>query len=133
VGPSSSSDFRKKPKDIDEYLATMPDSERAALQELRKVIHAAAPEAVEAFVYGVPGFKLGRRPLAAFAGFKNHCGFYPLSVAVIRAHAEELTPYDTSEGTIRFKPEDPLPSALVVKLVKARAAELMTELEEGKS
>jgi uncharacterized protein YdhG (YjbR/CyaY superfamily) len=125
----SSDSKQKKPKDIDEYLATMPEEARVALQELRKVIQAAAPDAKEAFVFGVPGFKLGGRPLAAYAGFKHHCGFYPMSPAVLTAHAEDLKHYGTSEGTIRFQPENPLPSALVVKMVKARAA----ELQEGKS
>ena len=130
MSSSQSSDSKqKKPKDVDEYLATMPEEARAALQELRKLIQAAAPDAKEAFVYGVPGFKLGGRPLAAYAGFKHHCGFYPMSPAVLGAHAEDLKHYDTSEGTIRFQPEEPLPSALVTKLVKARAA----ELQAGKS
>ena len=125
----SSDSKRKKPKDIEEYLASLPEEARAALQTLRTVIQATAPDAEEAFVYGVPGFKLGGRPLAAYAGFKHHCGFYPMSPAVICAHAEDLKHYDTSEGTIRFQPEDPLPSALVTRMVKAR----MAELQEGKS
>ena len=120
----SSGSKQKKPKNADEYLATMSEEARAALQELRKLIQAAAPDAKEAFVYGVPGFKLGGSPLAAYAGFKHHCGFYPMSPAVIRAHTEDLKHYDISEGTIRFQPDEPLPSALVTKLVKARVAEL---------
>lgn len=130
MGSRSASDSKqKKPKDVDEYLAAMSEEARAALQELRKVIQGAAPDADEAFVYGVPGFKLGGRPLAAYAGFKHHCGFYPMSPAVISAHAEDLKHYDISEGTIRFQPEEPLPNALVTKMVKARAA----ELQKGKS
>jgi uncharacterized protein YdhG (YjbR/CyaY superfamily) len=37
--------------------------------------------------------------------------------------AHELDGYDTSgRGTLRFRPEEPLPAALVRKLVKARIA-----------
>lgn len=47
-----------------------------------------------------------------------------MSPAVITAHQEELARYDTSKGTIRFQPTDPLPPALVRKLVLARALEI---------
>ncbi|MCK4408532.1 MAG: DUF1801 domain-containing protein [Candidatus Eisenbacteria sp.] len=102
----------------------MPDDCRKALQGIRKAIRAAAPEAEEAFVYGVPGFKLAGQSLACYAGFKHHCGFYPMSPAVIRAHASELKKYEISKGTIRFQADRSLSAALVKKLVRARAAEL---------
>jgi uncharacterized protein YdhG (YjbR/CyaY superfamily) len=121
--PSSSSK-QHRPKDIDSYLSSQPDEFRMALQGIRETVRAVAPEAEEAYVYGVPGFKLGGRPLVCYAGFKHHCGFYPMSPAVMKAHAADLKDYDTSEGTIRFQAEKPLPAALVKKLVKARMAEL---------
>jgi uncharacterized protein YdhG (YjbR/CyaY superfamily) len=82
------------------------------------------PDAEEAFVYGVPGFKLDGKPLACYAGFKNHCGFYPMSPAVIRAYSSELKDYEVSEGTIRFQPETMLSMTLLKKLVKSRMAEI---------
>jgi uncharacterized protein YdhG (YjbR/CyaY superfamily) len=113
-----------KPEDTDAYLATLPADCRQALQAIRAVIRAAVPDAQEALVYGVPGFKVGGRSLVCYAGFPTHCGFYPMSPDVIRAHAGELKDYDTSEGTIRFQVVKPLPAGLVKKLVKARYAEL---------
>jgi uncharacterized protein YdhG (YjbR/CyaY superfamily) len=41
----------------------------------------------------------------------------------VAAHPNELKHYDTSKGAIRFQPDNPLPAALVRKLVKARIAE----------
>ena len=110
------------PQDIDAYLDALPDDQRQALQCIREAIQAAAPDAEEAFVYGVPGFKLHGKSLVCYAGFKHHCGFYPLSPSVIRAHATQLKKYEISKGTIRFQTDKPLPSSLLKKLVKARLA-----------
>jgi uncharacterized protein YdhG (YjbR/CyaY superfamily) len=110
-------------KEVDDYLAALPAGPRGALEALRKTIKAAAPDATEAISYQIPTFKLGGRPLVGFAAFKNHCGFYLMSTSVTEAHEDELESYDTAKGTIRFAPEEPLPAALVTKLVKARIAE----------
>jgi uncharacterized protein YdhG (YjbR/CyaY superfamily) len=111
-------------QEIDSYLASVPGDARAALQRLRKAIGAAAPGAQESFTYGLPGFRLAGRPLVCYAAPKGHCSFYPMSPAVIRAHANDLKRYNTSKGTIRFPAGRPLPSALVRKVVRARIAEL---------
>lgn len=93
-------------------------------EKARQAVQAAAPDAEEAFVYGVPGFKLHGKSLACYAGFKHHCGFYPMSPDVIRAHASQLKGYKISKGTIRFQADKPLLASLVKKLVRARLVEL---------
>lgn len=111
-------------KSIDQYLAGLDPLPRAALEALRRTIAAAAPDAEEGWSYGMPAFRLGGRPLAAFAAAAKHCSYFPMSGAVIAAHAEELAGYDTSKGTIRFAADAGLPAKLVRKLVAARRAEL---------
>ena len=113
-----------RPRNVASYLAALPADKRAALQSIRKAVRAAASRAEEGFSYGLPAFRLDGRPLVCFGAAANHCSFYPMSPAVIRAHAAELKNYETSKGTIRFLPGKPLPAALVRKLVKARIAEL---------
>jgi uncharacterized protein YdhG (YjbR/CyaY superfamily) len=108
---------------IDEYLATVSPDQRAALEKLRKTIRAAAPKAEEGISYGLAAFRLDGRPLVAFGAAAGHCAFYPMSGTIVAAHKEELVGYDTSKGTIRFPADQPLPAALVRKLVKARIAE----------
>src|SRR5262245_33953256 len=112
-----------KPKTIDEYLAGVSPDKRAALQKLRKTIKAAAPKAQECISYGLAAFRLNGRPLVAFVASAGRCAFYPVRSSTVAAHRDELKNYDTSKGTIRFRPDKLLPAALVRKLVKARIAE----------
>lgn len=108
---------------VDEFLAAVPPDKRAALEDLRKVIRAAAPEATELINYGVPMFRLNGRNLVSYAAAKDHCSFYVQSPAVMEAYAADLTGFKTSKGTVNFTADKPIPPALVTKLVKARIAE----------
>jgi uncharacterized protein YdhG (YjbR/CyaY superfamily) len=111
-----------KPETIDEYLAPLSADKRAALEKLRKDIRSVTPEAEECISYLIPTFRLDGRMLVSFGAAKNHCAFYP-GAHPIEAHRDELEGYETSKGTIRFKVDSPLPTALVRKLVKTRIAE----------
>jgi uncharacterized protein YdhG (YjbR/CyaY superfamily) len=117
---------RTGPVSVDAYLESLPADARSGLQKLRNAIRAAAPGAEEGFSYGLPAFRLAGRPLVCYAASRNHCSFYPMSPAVMRAHAAELETYETSKGTIRFAAGEPPPAALVKKIVRARIRELRT-------
>jgi uncharacterized protein YdhG (YjbR/CyaY superfamily) len=111
-----------KPKSADEYLAALPADKRDALEALRRTIRAAAPEAEECISYSLPAFRQNG-PLVAYGATANHCAFYLMSGSMVDAHRDDLAGYDTSKGTIRFQPDQPLPPELVRKLVHARIAE----------
>jgi len=114
---------RLKAASTDAYLAALPLDQRAALEQLRAAIKAAAPKAEECVSYGMPAFRLGGRVLVGFGAAAKHCAFYLWSDSTVAAHAELLAGYDTSKGTVRFPADQPLPVALVRKLVKARMDE----------
>nr|MDO8099582.1 DUF1801 domain-containing protein [Candidatus Njordarchaeota archaeon] len=109
-------------RNVDDYLATLPQEVKAALENLRKVIKAAAPKADEVISYRIPTFKY-HGPLVFFAAFENHCSLYVVSKSIMKTFGIELKPYDTSGTTIHFSAENPLPATLVEKIVKARIEE----------
>jgi uncharacterized protein YdhG (YjbR/CyaY superfamily) len=110
-------------KDVEEYLARVPEPARSTLEKVRAMIRAAAPaEATEVISYGMPAFHY-KGALVAYAAFKKHCSFFPMNASLIDALGEELKGYRTSKGTLQFPLDKPLPAALVRKMVKARVAE----------
>ncbi len=110
--------------EIDAWLAGVADPEqRAALERLRGVIRAAAPDAEEAISYAVPAFKYRGRPLVSYAAAKDHCSFFVMSGTALEPFADELAGFSTAKGTVRFQPNQPIPDDLVARLVKARMAE----------
>ena len=111
------------PTDVDEYLAALPEDSRTALQRLRETIKAAAPEATETISYQMPTFRLHGRFLVSYAAFKEHCSLFPASAKVREVCGEELEPYLSGKGTLRFHADRPIPAALVRKIVKARIEE----------
>jgi uncharacterized protein YdhG (YjbR/CyaY superfamily) len=111
----------KAPASPDSYLAGLSADKRRALEKLRKDIKAAAPKAEECISYGVPGFRIDGRLLCSYAASAKHCAFYPGSI--VQQFTKELKGYNTAKGTIRFPADEPLPAALVRKIVKARIAQ----------
>ncbi len=107
---------------IDDYLAGVPDDQRAALSWLRAQIAAAAPAATEAISYGRPAFKLGERYFMGFSATQRFCSFYA-GRAPVQACVDELATYRVWKGTINFRPDRPLPADLVARLVAVRRAE----------
>lgn len=110
------------PRTIDEYLALVSDEKRAALQRLRETIRSAAPKAEECISYQMPAFRHNGKVILWFGAAAKHCSFYP-GAFPIEEHREALEGYETSKGTIRFSPANPLPKTLIRKLVKSRVAQ----------
>jgi uncharacterized protein YdhG (YjbR/CyaY superfamily) len=111
-------------QDIDGYLATIDEPKRATLAELRHSILAVIPDAEQCISYGMPAFKVQGKTVAGFAAFKNHLSYLPHSGSVLEKLAGDLARYQSTKGSLHFAIDEPLPPALVNKLVKTRLKEL---------
>jgi len=100
----------------------VPEPARQTLQQVRSAIRLAAPpEAVETLHYGMPAFSY-KGVLVSYAAFKKHCSFFPLQASLIDDLGEEIKDCRSSKGTLQFPLDEPLPIALVRKIVEARVA-----------
>ncbi len=111
-------------QDIDEYLASLDEPALGTLEELRRCILRAAPDAQECMSYGLPAFKVQGKTVAGFGAFKHHLSYLPHSGSVFGTLATELTGYHSTKGSLHFPVDEPLPPDLVSALVTARMREL---------
>lgn len=119
-------------KNIDDYLAQLPENQRLLLEELRQTIREAAPQAEEVISYQMPAFKYNGM-LVYFAAFKNHCSLFGGNATVIKEMKNDLNDYKTSTGTIQFTVDNPLPAALVRKIVLARVQQNEDKVKDKKA
>ena len=109
---------KKTPKNFDDYAGRFPDDVRKRLRKMRVTIKKALPKAKETISYGVPCF-VQDRGLVWFAAGKSHIGFYP-GALTIAAFKKELSAFKTGKGSVQFPSDEPLPLALVTRMVKFR-------------
>lgn len=116
---------------IDEYIASFPEDVQKILTEVRETIKAAAPDAGEKISYNMATFTLNGNYLVYFAGWKNHIAFYgaPRDNAEFR---EDLSAYESGQGTLKFPYDKPVPYVLISKIVKFRVAENLKRTDKKK-
>jgi uncharacterized protein YdhG (YjbR/CyaY superfamily) len=108
------------PKSVDAYIASSPAAVRLILAAIRTTVRNAAPSAEERISYGMPAYFLGA-VLVYFAAYKKHIGFYPpirdKSLSLLLAR------YAGPKGNLQFPLSEPIPHALITKIVEARVKE----------
>jgi len=112
---------------VDAYLAALPEERRGPMEQLRATVRTAAPDGDEVITYKMPGVRLAGRFLVSYDAFARHYSLFPSSDGVRAAIGEELTPYLSGKGTIRFPADRQLPLDLVRRIVEARVAEVAAE------
>lgn len=108
--------------EVDTYIAQFTESTQLILQNIRKLIKQNAPESIESISYGIPAYKTNKKPLAYFAAYKQHIGFY----ATPTGHAqfkEDLAQYKQGKGSVQFPLDKPIPYDLIERIIKFKVIE----------
>lgn len=108
--------------EIEQYIAGFPPKVQEILINVRNTIMHVAPEASESIAYGMPAYKLNRKPLVYFGAFKNHIGFYATPTGHL-AFESELNQYKQGKGSVQFPVDKPIPYKLIAEVVKFRVIE----------
>jgi uncharacterized protein YdhG (YjbR/CyaY superfamily) len=104
---------------VDQYILKFPQETQEILQQVRQLIKATAPEAVESIAYGMPAYKTNGKPLVYFAGYKHHLGFYATPTGH-EAFTEELSIYKQGKGSVQFPLDQDIPYDLIKRIVAFR-------------
>jgi uncharacterized protein YdhG (YjbR/CyaY superfamily) len=116
-----------RPKNIDEYIVSFSPEVQSILEKIRSTIRKAAPEAVEKISYQIPTFVLMGN-LVHFAAFKKHIGLYPPVKGDEKLKAE-ISRYQGEKGNLKFPLDEPIPYALISRIVKFRVKEQLERAE----
>lgn len=111
-----------KTKSVESYILGFSEEIQEKLRLIRQIIKDNAPEAEENIAYGMPAYKLNKKPLVYFAGYKNHIGFY----ATPTGHSKfekELSKYKQGKGSVQFPFDKQLPVDLIAEIVRFRVNE----------
>ena len=106
--------------EITTYLDDLDERKRATLEQLRATIIEVVPDAEQEISYGVPAFRLRGKVVAGFAAFSKHLSYLPHSGSVFPELEDDLASYTKTTGALHFPIDEPLPKALVEKLIKVR-------------
>lgn len=108
---------------IDNYLRGLEEPKQSTLQALRRTILDVIPDAEQAISYGMPAFRIHGTMVAGFAAFKNHLSYLPHSGTVLGQLADDLAGYTMTKGSLHFPVDQPLPKAIVTRLIAVRLSE----------
>ena len=108
----------RKPTDIDGYISQFPAEVQAVLRDVRAAIRRAAPEAEETISYQMPAFRQ-HGILVYFAAWKAHIGLYP-PISGDKAIEKAVARYAGPKGNLQFPLDEPMPLALIERIVKLR-------------
>ncbi|GGF46837.1 hypothetical protein GCM10011519_21050 [Marmoricola endophyticus] len=107
--------------EVEAYVAALPDATRPRFEQLLALVRECTGDGfTEALRYGVPTLRREGRNVLHVGGFAAHVAVYPLpDTTADPGLAAAMAPYVAGKGTLRFPHAQPLPEAVVRRVVGA--------------
>jgi uncharacterized protein YdhG (YjbR/CyaY superfamily) len=99
-----------------EYIAAVPQEQRALFDHLRSLIQNSAPNLREGVRWGMLSYE-DTGALFALAAQKSYVGLYVMATDALKDMAIELAKVDHGKGCVRFKKVESVPTAVIQKLL----------------
>jgi uncharacterized protein YdhG (YjbR/CyaY superfamily) len=115
------------PGSVDAYIVSFPPPTQQLLQELRRRIHAALPDAEERISYQIPTFTVDGQYVIYVAGWARHVSLYPVPEGDAELDAD-LGPYLSGRGTVKLPLARPVPWDLVDRAIAAQVATRLPQI-----
>jgi uncharacterized protein YdhG (YjbR/CyaY superfamily) len=112
-----------RPRTIDEYLDGFTGQARSLLEHLRTLAATSAPEATEAIKWGYPAWvHASGTILFMVSGHAKHAGM-AFTPSTREAFDGDLAGFDVGKGTIKLPYDQPVPDALLRRMIAFRIRE----------
>lgn len=105
---------------VEEYVASLTDGQRAAIEEIERRVRAVVPEATAVIRYDIPTWQVDGRSLVHAGAWQRHVAVYPVPAEGDADLDRDLAPYVAGKGTLKLPYED-LPYDLVERVVRRLA------------
>jgi len=105
-----------------DYLNMLPDNLYMPLENIRQIIKSLVPDVEETIRYMIPVYK-HKGLLVGYGASKNKCSFFVMSHAILKDFENEVKDFETTDISIRFTQNNPIPNELITRIVMARVAE----------
>src|SRR5437868_517693 len=109
-------------RNVDEYLAEIPEARSEALVRLRELCLAELPGFNEVMAYGMPGYERDGTVEFAFASQKQYISVYVVRTDVREAFEERLAGCRMGKSCLRFRKPEDIDFELLRDLLRATAA-----------
>ena len=90
------------------------------MERLRQIVLEEAPDAEEVIAYKMPSLRVNGRYALSYEVFKDHYSIFPATQLMNLHLGDEVAPYVKGKGTLQFKSTEPLPEALIRRVVETR-------------